>query len=135
MTLRTIKIPGPDHPITVARDLDIVVAGGDEAGLRCLPAGPLREGRGALGAADFVVGEGEAAGRFAVRRTAAGLVEDVAQARPSALGALAGGWVAARLAGRSGVTHGVVVGGLLMLAGIANNLMLPPPMPVCWRGR
>jgi hypothetical protein len=45
-----------------------------------------------------------------------------------ALGGLVGGWVAARLAGRSGVTHGVVVGAVLLLFGVANNLMLPPPL-------
>jgi hypothetical protein len=44
------------------------------------------------------------------------------------LGGLAGGWVAARTAGRSGVAHGIVLGLLLMCAGIANNLMLPPPL-------
>jgi hypothetical protein len=44
------------------------------------------------------------------------------------LGSLAGGWIAARVAGRSGITHGVVLGVLLTCAGIANNLMLPPPL-------
>jgi hypothetical protein len=44
------------------------------------------------------------------------------------LGGLGGGWTAARIAGRSGVTHGLVVGLLLTCAGIANNLMLPPPL-------
>ncbi len=44
------------------------------------------------------------------------------------LASFIGGWVAARLAGRSGVLHGLVLGGLLTLAGIANNLMIPPPM-------
>jgi hypothetical protein len=44
-----------------------------------------------------------------------------------ALGALAGGYVAGRLAGRSPLMHGIVVGALLTLGGIANNLMLPPP--------
>jgi hypothetical protein len=43
------------------------------------------------------------------------------------LGGLVGGWIAARVAGRSGVAHGLVVGMLLTCAGIANNLMLPPP--------
>jgi hypothetical protein len=44
------------------------------------------------------------------------------------LGGLAGGWVSARVAGRSGVTHGLVAGVLLTCAGVANNLMLPPPL-------
>jgi hypothetical protein len=44
------------------------------------------------------------------------------------LGGLAGGWTAARIAGRSGVTHGLVLGVLLTCAGVANNLMLPPPL-------
>ena len=44
-----------------------------------------------------------------------------------ALGGLAGGWVATRL---SGAAKGpaLVVGVLLLLAGVANNLMLPPPL-------
>jgi len=48
-----------------------------------------------------------------------------------AVGSLAGGWLAARIAGRSGITHGVVLGVLLTCAGVANNLMLPPP-PWFW---
>jgi hypothetical protein len=44
------------------------------------------------------------------------------------LGGIAGGWVAARLATRATVGHGLVLGALLVLAGVANNLMLPPPM-------
>jgi hypothetical protein len=44
------------------------------------------------------------------------------------LGSFAGGWIAARVAGRSGVAHGLVLGVLLTLAGIANNLMIPPPL-------
>ena len=43
------------------------------------------------------------------------------------LGGLAGGWTAARIAPRATVGHGLVLGGLLTLAGIANNLMIPPP--------
>ena len=43
------------------------------------------------------------------------------------LGSVAGGWVAARLAARSSIRHGVVLGALLTVAGIANNLMIPPP--------
>ncbi len=45
-----------------------------------------------------------------------------------ALGGLAGGWTAARLAGRSAVAHGLVIGTMLTLAGVANNLMIPPPL-------
>ena len=44
------------------------------------------------------------------------------------LGGFAGGWVAARIAGRSAVTHGLVLGALLTCAGAANNLALPPPL-------
>jgi hypothetical protein len=43
------------------------------------------------------------------------------------LGSLLGGWLAARLAGRAGTGHALVLGGLLLLAGLANNLMLQPP--------
>jgi hypothetical protein len=60
-------------------------------------------------------------------------------------GSFAGGWVAARVAGRAGIRHGLVLGLLLTLAGIANNLMLPPPpwfwiaglvvmLPAAWAG-
>jgi hypothetical protein len=44
------------------------------------------------------------------------------------LGGLAGGWVAARIAARSGAAHGLALGALLTLGGVANNLMLPPPL-------
>jgi len=44
------------------------------------------------------------------------------------LGSFIGGWVAARLAGRATTGHALVLGVLLMLAGLANNLMLPPPL-------
>jgi hypothetical protein len=44
------------------------------------------------------------------------------------LGGVAGGWVTARLAGKANATHGIVLGTLLTLAGVANNLMLPPPL-------
>lgn len=44
------------------------------------------------------------------------------------LGSLAGGWVAARIAARETVRHALVLGVLLTLAGIANNLMIPPPL-------
>jgi hypothetical protein len=40
------------------------------------------------------------------------------------LGGLAGGWTAAKIANGTGT----IVGILLTLAGIANNLMLPPPL-------
>lgn len=45
-----------------------------------------------------------------------------------ALGSLAGGCVAAWIAGRASVRHALVLGGLLTLGGIANNLMVPPPL-------
>jgi hypothetical protein len=45
-----------------------------------------------------------------------------------ALGALAGGWVAARLAGEGAVRAALVLGALLTLAGVANNLAIPPPL-------
>ena len=44
------------------------------------------------------------------------------------LGGVAGGWVIARLATRATARHGLVLGALLTLAGIANNLMIPPPL-------
>ena len=44
-----------------------------------------------------------------------------------ALGSFAGGCVAARIGWRSPVRHALVLGAILTLAGIANNLMLPPP--------
>jgi len=44
------------------------------------------------------------------------------------LGALAGGWVTARLAPQAAAQHGLVLGALLTLAGVANNLMIPPPL-------
>lgn len=45
-----------------------------------------------------------------------------------ALGGLAGGWVATKLSTRGTPGPGLVLGALLTLAGIANNLMLPPPL-------
>lgn len=45
-----------------------------------------------------------------------------------ALGGLAGGCVAAWIGRSAPVRHAVVLGGLLTLAGVANNLMLPPPL-------
>jgi hypothetical protein len=44
------------------------------------------------------------------------------------LGSLVGGWVTARIVRRAPIGHALVLGGLLTLAGIANNLMLPPPL-------
>jgi hypothetical protein len=44
------------------------------------------------------------------------------------LGGTAGGWTAARVASRAKGWHGVVLGALLTLAGVANNLMIPPPL-------
>jgi hypothetical protein len=45
-----------------------------------------------------------------------------------ALGSLAGGCVAAWIGRRAPVGHAMVLGGLLTLGGIANNLMFPPPL-------
>jgi hypothetical protein len=44
------------------------------------------------------------------------------------LGGVAGGWTTALIARRAKVRHGLVVGALLTLAGVANNLMIPPPL-------
>jgi hypothetical protein len=44
------------------------------------------------------------------------------------LGGIAGGWTTARLSARSTLRHGLVLGALLMLAGVANNLLIPPPL-------
>jgi hypothetical protein len=44
------------------------------------------------------------------------------------LGGIAGGWTTARLSARLTLRHGLVLGALLMLAGVANNLMIPPPL-------
>jgi hypothetical protein len=43
------------------------------------------------------------------------------------LGGIFGGLVAAWIGRTAPVAHALVLGGLLTLAGIANNLMLPPP--------
>jgi len=45
-----------------------------------------------------------------------------------AVGSFGGGWLAARLAPKSHILHGMIVGGLLMAAGIMNLLMLPHPL-------
>lgn len=61
------------------------------------------------------------------------------------LGAIAGGWTAARIAVRAPIGHALAVGALLLLAGVMNNLMLPPPtwfwiaslavlLPAAWLG-
>ncbi|MEO6104265.1 MAG: hypothetical protein ABIP44_11590 [Pseudoxanthomonas sp.] len=43
------------------------------------------------------------------------------------LGGLSGGWVTGKIADRSIPAHGLALGVLLTLAGVANNLMLSPP--------
>ncbi len=45
-----------------------------------------------------------------------------------ALGGLAGGWVTAKLSPQATTWPNVVLGAFLTLAGVANNLMLPPPV-------
>ena len=47
------------------------------------------------------------------------------------LGGVAGGWTTASIAARASARHGLILGTLLTLAGIANNLMVPPP-PWFW---
>ena len=47
------------------------------------------------------------------------------------LGSLVGGLLAAWIGRNAPVAHALVLGGLLTLAGIANNLMIPPP-PWFW---
>jgi hypothetical protein len=44
------------------------------------------------------------------------------------LGSIAGGFLAALISRKRPALHALVLGGLLTLAGIANNLMLPPPI-------
>ncbi|MBI3130820.1 MAG: hypothetical protein HYZ13_05640 [Acidobacteria bacterium] len=44
------------------------------------------------------------------------------------LGAIAGGWATTRIARTDSGTPALSLGLLLTLAGIANNLMLPPPL-------
>jgi len=43
------------------------------------------------------------------------------------LGSLLGGFLAARIGRNAPERHALILGGLLTLAGIANNLSLPPP--------
>ncbi len=45
-----------------------------------------------------------------------------------AVGSFGGGWLATRLAQKSHVMHALIVGGLLMAAGIMNMLMIPHPV-------
>ena len=45
-----------------------------------------------------------------------------------ALGSFTGGLVAGRLAPKATAAHGVALGVLLTLAGIATDLMIPPPL-------
>ena len=45
-----------------------------------------------------------------------------------AVGSFVGGWVAARLAGRAPLTHGLVIGLLFLAAGIMTMLMIPHPL-------
>ena len=44
------------------------------------------------------------------------------------LGGIAGGWSTARLSARATLRHALILGALLTLAGVANNLMIPPPL-------
>lgn len=44
-----------------------------------------------------------------------------------ALGSFAGGFLAGWIGRDAPVRHALILGGLLTVAGIANNLMLPPP--------
>jgi len=44
-----------------------------------------------------------------------------------ALGSLAGGFIAAWIGRNAPAAHALVLGVLLTLAGIANNIMIPPP--------
>jgi len=45
-----------------------------------------------------------------------------------AMGSFVGGWIAAWIGTRSPIAHSLVLGACLTLAGIANNLMIPPPL-------
>lgn len=45
-----------------------------------------------------------------------------------ALGSLAGGWVAARIATRSYLLHALIVGGIMLIGGIVNMAMIPHPL-------
>jgi hypothetical protein len=45
-----------------------------------------------------------------------------------AIGTFGGAWVAARLANRARLVHGLIVGALFLLAGVLNMLMIPHPV-------
>jgi hypothetical protein len=45
-----------------------------------------------------------------------------------AVGSFAGGWIAARLAGRAALAHGLIVGVFFLAAGLVNLLMIPHPV-------
>lgn len=45
-----------------------------------------------------------------------------------ALGTLAGGWVAARIAVRSHLLHALIVGGIMLIGGVVNMAMIPHPI-------
>jgi len=45
-----------------------------------------------------------------------------------AIASVTAGYLAARLAGRAASGHALTIGVILTLGGIANNLMLPPPV-------
>jgi hypothetical protein len=45
-----------------------------------------------------------------------------------AAGSFAGGWVAARLAGRAPLVHGLIVGVLFLTAGVLTMLSIPHPL-------
>ena len=44
------------------------------------------------------------------------------------LGGVTGGWTTARLAAHGTARHSLVLGAFLTMAGVANNLMIPPPL-------
>jgi hypothetical protein len=44
------------------------------------------------------------------------------------LGSGIGGWATAKLAARAPAKHALVLGALLTLAAVGNNLMIPPPL-------
>lgn len=44
-----------------------------------------------------------------------------------ALGSVAAGWLAARIASRAQVAHAVIAGSLLLVAGVVNLAMIPHP--------
>ena len=50
------------------------------------------------------------------------------------VGTFGGAWVAARLAGRSPLVHGLVIGVLSLSAGVAMMVMMPHPLWVCVLG-